>query len=51
VRREHGPADLTLSGAVSDLELVFYDRPPIGPVERHGDEAVLDAWKQEFTFG
>jgi uncharacterized protein (TIGR03083 family) len=51
VRREHGKGDLALRGASSDLELVLYDRPPIGPVERLGDDAVLDAWYQAFHFG
>lgn len=50
VRREHARADLALVGAVSDLELLLYQRPPIGPVERHGDGAALDAWYREFTF-
>ena len=49
-----GPAaqgTLALRGAVSDLELLLYDRPPIGPVERFGQEAVLDAWYRAFHFG
>jgi uncharacterized protein (TIGR03083 family) len=50
VRREHARADLALVGAVSDLELLLLQRPPIGHVERHGDEAALDAWYREFTF-
>ncbi len=50
VRREHAKADLALVGAVSDLELLLYQRPEIGPVERHGDGAALDAWYREFTF-
>jgi hypothetical protein len=51
ISREHAKGDLALKGAVSDLELVLYDRPPIGEVERFGDEAVLDAWKRVFKFG
>jgi uncharacterized protein (TIGR03083 family) len=51
VRREHAKGDLALRGAVSDLELVLYDRPPIGPIERFGDEGVLDAWYRVFKFG
>jgi uncharacterized protein (TIGR03083 family) len=51
VSREHAKGDLALKGAVSDLELLLYDRPPIGEVERFGDEAVLDAWKRVFKFG
>ena len=51
IRREHTKGDLALRGAVSDLELVLYDRPPVGPVERFGDESVLDAWHRVFKFG
>ena len=51
VRREHAKGDLALRGAVSDLELVLYARPPIGEVERFGDESVLDAWYRVFKFG
>jgi uncharacterized protein (TIGR03083 family) len=48
--RTHGRADLALRGAVSDLELVLYQRPPLGPVEHLGDDAVLAAWQRAFTF-
>jgi uncharacterized protein (TIGR03083 family) len=51
VRREHAKGDLALRGAVSDLELLLYDRPPIGPVQRFGEQAVLDAWYRAFHFG
>ena len=51
VRREHAKGDLALRGAVSDLELVLYHRPPVGPVERFGDESVEDVWYRVFTFG
>jgi hypothetical protein len=51
VRREHAKGDLALKGAVSDLELLLYDRPPIGEVERFGDDGVLDGWKRVFKFG
>jgi uncharacterized protein (TIGR03083 family) len=51
IRREHAKGDLALRGAVSDLELLLYGRPPIGEIERFGDEAVLDAWYQVFKFG
>lgn len=49
---EQGPAHgvLELRGAVSDLELVLYQRPAVGSVERVGDEAVLDAWYRAFHF-
>jgi uncharacterized protein (TIGR03083 family) len=50
VERRHGKGDLALRGAVSDLELVLYRRPPSGPVEHHGDDEVLDAWYRAFTF-
>jgi uncharacterized protein (TIGR03083 family) len=51
VRREHAKGDLVLRGAVSDLELLLYDRPPIGRVECFGDKSVLDAWYRAFHFG
>jgi uncharacterized protein (TIGR03083 family) len=51
VTREHAKGDLALKGEVSDLELLLYDRPPIGEVERFGDETVLDAWYRVFKFG
>jgi uncharacterized protein (TIGR03083 family) len=51
VERSHGKADLALRGAVADLEMVLYQRPPLGEVERVGDEQVLDAWYRTFTFG
>jgi uncharacterized protein (TIGR03083 family) len=51
VRREHAKGDLALRGAISDIELLLYNRPPIGEVERLGDESVLDAWYQVFKFG
>jgi uncharacterized protein (TIGR03083 family) len=49
--RRHAKADLALRGAVSDLELMLYQRPTIGDVERLGDEDVLAVWKRVFTFG
>ncbi len=51
VRREHAKGDVALRGAVSDLELILYDRPPLGPIERFGDESVLGAWYRAFHFG
>lgn len=50
VDREHRKADLGLRGTASDLELVLYDRPPLGSVEHFGDEAVLAAWHRAFHF-
>jgi uncharacterized protein (TIGR03083 family) len=50
VERRHGKGDLALRGAVSDLELVLYQRPPSGPVEHLGDDEVLAAWARAFTF-
>ena len=50
VERRHAKADLALRGAVSDLELVLYQRPPGAEVERLGDEGVLGAFYREFTF-
>jgi uncharacterized protein (TIGR03083 family) len=48
--RQHAKGDLALRGSASDLELLLYGRPTVGPVERLGDESVLDAWYREFSF-
>jgi len=50
VTPEHAKGDLALRGAVSDLELLLYGRPPLAEVDRLGDATVLDAWYQVFTF-
>ena len=51
VTREHAKGDLALRASVSDLEMLLYQRPTVGPVERFGDPTVLDAFHREFTFG
>ena len=51
VRREHAKADFALKGAVSDLEMLLYQRPTVDVVERFGDASVLDVFYAEFTFG
>jgi uncharacterized protein (TIGR03083 family) len=51
VERRCARADLTLRGAVSDLELLLYQRPTLGDVERIGDLATLEAWGRAFVFG
>ncbi len=43
-------ADLTLTGTASDLALLLFERPPIGPVQEEGDPATLAAWYREFRF-
>jgi hypothetical protein len=50
VDRHHAKGDLALRGSVSDLELVLYQRPPLGPVERIGDSTALEAWYRAFQF-
>lgn len=50
VAHTHAKGDLALRGAVSDLELLLYGRPTLGPVDRLGDASVLDAWYREFRF-
>ena len=50
VERAHRKADLALRGAVSDLELVLYHRPPVGPVEHLGDDEALAVWHAAFSF-
>ncbi len=47
---EHAKGDLALKGRVSDLELLLYQRPANGDVDRFGDESVLEAFHREFTF-
>jgi uncharacterized protein (TIGR03083 family) len=50
VTREHAKGDLALKGTVSDLEMLLYQRPTVGEVERFGDDAVLAAFHHIFTF-
>jgi hypothetical protein len=42
--------DLALHGTPSDLELLLYNRPPLGTVDYRGDQSVLDEWYREFAF-
>jgi uncharacterized protein (TIGR03083 family) len=50
VRHAHEKGDAAVRGAVSDLELLLYQRPTIGPVERFGDERPLELFYRAFTF-
>src|SRR4051794_38640111 len=50
VTREHAKGELALRGSVSDLEMLLYQRPTVGEVQRFGDDAVLAAFHQIFTF-
>ncbi|MDQ6695918.1 MAG: maleylpyruvate isomerase family mycothiol-dependent enzyme [Actinomycetota bacterium] len=50
VDRSHVKSDLALRGTASDLELMLYGRPPTGQVTSFGDNTVLTAWKQTFSF-
>jgi uncharacterized protein (TIGR03083 family) len=50
-RSSDGVADLTVSGSMSDLELVCYERLPLGDVDMVGDSAALEAWYRAFHFG
>lgn len=50
VAHTHAKGDLALRGGVSDLELLLYGRPPLGPVERLGDPTVLDVWYGQLQF-
>jgi len=45
-----GPVDLRVEAGASDLEMLLYRRPTLGPVGRDGDDAVLDAWSRVFHF-
>jgi uncharacterized protein (TIGR03083 family) len=51
VDRVHAKGDLALRGSVSDLEMLLYQRPPVGAVEQFGEVEVLDLFHREFTFG
>jgi uncharacterized protein (TIGR03083 family) len=50
VTRVHAKGDLALRGPVSDLEMLLYQRPTVGVVDRFGDASVLDAFHRQFTF-
>jgi uncharacterized protein (TIGR03083 family) len=50
VESAHARGDLAVRGAVSDLEMLLYQRPTQGPIERFGDGSVLDLFHAEFTF-
>jgi uncharacterized protein (TIGR03083 family) len=44
-------AAATVSGAAADLDCWLWHRPPIGPVERHGDPSVLERFDQTIAPG
>jgi uncharacterized protein (TIGR03083 family) len=50
VSREHAKGDLALKASVSDLEMLLYQRPTLGEVQRFGDDAALAAFHHIFTF-
>jgi len=50
VRHEHAKGDAAVRGAVSDLELLLYRRPPIGPLEQFGDPRPLELFHAAFDF-
>ncbi|HET6873903.1 MAG TPA: maleylpyruvate isomerase family mycothiol-dependent enzyme [Acidimicrobiales bacterium] len=50
VERRPGPADLSLTGTTSDLELLLYGRPVAEDVRRDGDHEALEAWYRVFSF-
>lgn len=50
VRRKPGPAELTVTGSASDLELLLYGRPTATEPELTGDPAVLNSWYRTFAF-
>ena len=51
VERRHAKGNLRARARGLDLELLLYQRPTLGNVERLGDERVLAAWQRVFTFG
>jgi uncharacterized protein (TIGR03083 family) len=50
VSREHAKGDLAVRASAGDLELLLYQRPPVGSVETFGDESVLADFHRTFTF-
>jgi len=50
MRHEHAKGDTAVRAAVSDLELLLYQRPPVGPVEQFGDDRPLELFYRAFTF-
>ena len=50
VRHEHGKGDQSIRGAVSDLELMLYQRPTIGPVEYFGSSEPMERLHGTFVF-
>jgi uncharacterized protein (TIGR03083 family) len=50
VLHEHGKGDAAIRGAVSDIELLLYQRPTIGEVESFGDTRPLELFHRAFTF-
>lgn len=53
VELTEAPADLTLTGPARDIYLMLWNRLPAGTglVERSGDEALLDLWRETATIG
>ncbi len=47
---EHGKGDAAIRAHVSDLELLLYQRPPVGEVEVFGDPELITAFYHAFTF-
>lgn len=47
--RVHAKGDLAVRGAVSDLELLLYQRPVLGELTRFGDDGALAALHRVFT--
>ena len=50
VRHEHAKGDAAIRAAVSDLELLLYGRPTLGPVEQFGDDQPLELFYRIFQF-
>lgn len=50
VAHEHAKGDLALKASVSDLEMLLYQRPTAGDIQRFGDDAVLTEFHRVFTF-
>lgn len=50
MRHEHAKGDMAVRAAVSDLELLLYQRPTLGQVDRFGDARPLELFYRAFDF-
>lgn len=41
-----GRPDLAVQGSASDLYLLVWNRPPVGPIEMAGDTTIMESWRE-----